>query len=193
MKIAVITVALLLLAGCSWLSGGQDEKVVEAKQVADEANVEAKAARVELAEIAKRVELGTATADDLKAAITKFDAKVTLADDAIADLDSAIETAAAKSAPLATWGASAGSVFGPVGAAAGGILGMIASGIMAWRRGRSFKALLSGVQAAREELFKSNPGASQASDEALRKAIPKEVQEIIRALKKKGVISELPA
>jgi len=196
------TVGLLLLipillcilsSGCSWLGGGDDPDVLSAKATADEALVEAKAARVALAEVEARHARGEATAEEVAAAKAAFEARAQDADARIAALDSTIKTVSAKSAPLAGWGATAGSIFGPVGTAIGGLLGTIGAGIMAWRRSKTLRGVLLGVQAAREELHRTAPDALAKSDDAMKRMIPADIQETIRTLKKSGALGELPS
>lgn len=194
MKFTLICmIPVLCLCGCSWLTGGTDTAIAEAKKNSEAAIAEARDAKDRLDETASRFAAGLASRADVEAAISAFDLARGKADSAVDDLNAKVDEASRKHADLSSWGATAGSIFGPVGTAVGGLLGTLASGILAWRKSKSLRGLIAGVQSARAELHKENPAAGAVLDERMRKAIPNEIQDLVRALKKRGVIPDLRA
>lgn len=161
---------LLLLVGCSFFR--EDPKIAEAEASTTAA----------LSEYEATVESGDAVR--IAAARAKLDAS-------IAEYEALVDGVARKYDDLGGWGATVGGIFGPVGVAVGGIAGTLGAGIMGWAKTRKLKSFLVGIQAAREDLAANQPGAAKLADEAMRKAIPKELQDLVRILKKKGVLSTL--
>lgn len=171
-RLTLLSFLVLLLSGCSIFR--EDPKLAESRNKAETA------------------------LDDYKAAIASGDAdKIAAAkaalDSAVEDYETLVDELARKYDSLGGWGATAGGVFGPVGAAVGGIAGTLGAGIMGWARTRKLKSFLVGIQAARADLADNQPGALKLMDESMKKAIPKELQEMVRVLKKKGIIGELPS
>ena len=182
----LLAVLALALAGCSLFSGGTDPAVEKARIEASESVADARKAKADLADAVDRLGRGEGTIEQVQAAEARYKASLDTLDEKKAALEAAVDAAARKGSDLGSWGATiGGAVFGPVGAAIGGVAGTIAAGFVAWRRGKSLRGVVVGIQAAREDLHKSAPAALAASDEAMRKAIPKELQIVIDALKKK--------
>ena len=178
----VMSVLLLTVGGCSFLKA--DPKVGEAKAAADAALDDAAAKKAELADAVERGD-----AEEIIVAKGALEVSLLLVATRVEEYRALVDETAAKYDDLGSWGSQLGALFGPVGAAAGGILGLIGAGVMGWARTRSWRGFLVGMQSAREEL--AGTDSLKHIDAAMKKHIPQPVQDAIRKLKKSGVIGEL--
>lgn len=181
----VAVFACALVCGCSLFRGGTDPAVVKARDDANAAVAAEKTAQADLDATRAREARGEATAADIAAAEAKLAETTKTADEKIKALEGEINRVGSEQGKLGGWGAAIGAIFGPIGAAVGGVAGTVASAFVAWRKAKALRGVVMGIQAAREDLHKSAPEALAKSDDAMKRAIPKELQVVIEALKKK--------
>ena len=116
------------------------------------------------------------------------------ADKALVDLETALKVSGAKSGEDfgTAGGAIGGALGGPLGAAIGTLGGGLIGGFVAWMKTRSRNAALASVQAGRALLHEKHPEAAAAFDAKVKEVMPPWASALIKALKSKGVIAELP-
>lgn len=187
------SILCFLLAGCSWLLGGEDDGVAQSRAEVIEAEKKLEEAMVKLRKTEADFLAGRATEEQLAKDRAEAEALLSTYDLKKAQLDAGVSEAVAKYKNLPSIGGRIGGTFGPIGSIIGVVLGGIASGLLGWRKVREVRSTYTNAtQAIRKELNANHPKAAEWVDDKLGELLPAREKKIIKRAKDKGLLDRLP-